>query len=86
MQGMRRRALANRATTETTTGINEISKATTELDTDTKNNNRILADTEAAVKTIESVSGRLANSVAAFKFEAGPGNHPPQAEKFALSA
>ncbi len=74
------------ATTETSTGINEISNATTELDTDTKNNNRILANTEAAVKTIESVSGRLANSVAAFRFEAASGNRTPDAKNIALSA
>ena len=74
------------ATTETSTGINEISKATTELDADTKNNNRILSDTEAAVNAIKSVSGRLANSVAAFKFEASPRSQASDDTNFALSA
>ncbi|ABG33012.1 methyl-accepting chemotaxis protein [Roseobacter denitrificans] len=59
------------ATTETSTGIRTISKATSDLDADTKNNSVVFAETETAVQSLRSVSVDLTKSVAAFRLQPG---------------
>lgn len=60
------------ATTQTSTGINTISKATSDLDADTKNNSLIFAETETAVQSLRDVSVDLTTSVAAFRLISNP--------------
>lgn len=68
------------ATAETSTGIGEISKATTELDADAQKNNEMFANTETAVQSLQHVSDRLANSVAAFRIGRSDGASQMRAE------
>ncbi|MFK7869271.1 MAG: methyl-accepting chemotaxis protein [Roseobacter sp.] len=73
------------ATTQTSTGISTISKATSDLDVDTKNNSVIFAETEAAVQSLRDVSVDLTTSVAAFRLQSSSNmqTYEPNAEQSA---